>query len=107
MEPPRPPPRQTGPLRQSIGAIVSLLDAEGGGGGSGQVIGTGDNGHIRVRKPDGSVVDVAAKDTEVTQAAPADVPGAPEQLADTSVGQAGQAATFGGDKPKAPEGTAR
>ena len=102
---PRDHPRDKLGRFASIGAIVSLLDAEGGGGGSGQVIGTGENGHIRVRKADGSVVDVAAKDTEVTQAAPGDVPGAPEALADTSVGQAGKPGSFGDDK--VPVGVAR
>lgn len=73
----------------SIGATVRLLD----GSGQGDVIGTAKGGKIRVQKPDGGVVEVPAKDTEVVRSAAANA--AHASFARATAGEVGKPGTVG------------
>lgn len=71
----------------TIGSTVSLPDSAGGG--EGRVLAATGGGNIRVRKADGTEVDVAAKETEVTRSAAANA-------AERSFNNRAGAETFGG-----------
>lgn len=91
----------------TIGSTVSLPDSAGGG--EGRVVAATGSNHVRVRKADGTEIDVDAKDTEVTASAAANAARDSFQRAGQGEGfdRAGAGASVGTPAAAPPGGVAK